>query len=90
MRRTLPADPDALVSLLPNSTTGLPSEAPVLVRDALRALPEPQRRAIVLATIAGLTAAEISEVEDIPLGTAKTRIRTGLAKLRALVAEAPE
>jgi RNA polymerase sigma-70 factor (ECF subfamily) len=31
----------------------------------------------------GRTALEISEIEDIPLGTAKTRLRTGLLKLRS-------
>lgn len=54
---------------------------------ALAALPEPQRRAVVLATYAGWTAVEVSEFECVPLGTAKTRIRSGLARLRALLAE---
>jgi RNA polymerase sigma-70 factor (ECF subfamily) len=36
----------------------------------------------VLAYFYGMTAAEISEREAIPLGTAKTRIRAGLTKLR--------
>jgi RNA polymerase sigma-70 factor (ECF subfamily) len=36
----------------------------------------------------GRTAVEISELEHIPLGTAKTRVRTGLIRLRtALTAE---
>ncbi|MEQ8718869.1 MAG: sigma-70 family RNA polymerase sigma factor [Acidimicrobiales bacterium] len=52
------------------------------VVDALGALPEPQRRCVVLATIGGRTAREISEIEGIPLGTAKTRIRDGLRKVR--------
>jgi hypothetical protein len=41
-----------------------------------------QARAVVLAVIGGCTAAEVSEVEKIPLGTAKTRIRSGLQKMR--------
>ncbi len=57
------------------------------VAAALGALPDPQRRCVVLATIGGYTAVEISESEQIPLGTAKTRIRDGLIKLRALLAE---
>jgi RNA polymerase sigma-70 factor (ECF subfamily) len=54
---------------------------------ALRGLPDPQRRAVLFATYAGFTAAEVSEIEGIPLGTAKTRIRTGLARLRAVLIE---
>jgi RNA polymerase sigma factor (sigma-70 family) len=56
--------------------------------DAQRALrtlatshPE-QARAVMLAVLAGCTAREVSQHEDIPLGTAKTRIRTGLARIR--------
>jgi RNA polymerase sigma-70 factor (ECF subfamily) len=54
---------------------------------ALATLPEPQRRAVVLATYAGLTAVEVGVAEGVPLGTAKTRIRTGMARLRLLLAE---
>jgi len=50
---------------------------------ALASLPPEQSRALVLA-VYGYTAAEVSEVESVPLGTAKTRIRRGLMKLRAL------
>jgi RNA polymerase sigma-70 factor (ECF subfamily) len=53
------------------------------VRDALRDLPESQREAIVLAYWGGLTAEQIAGHAKIPLGTAKSRIRLGLAKLRS-------
>ena len=52
------------------------------VREALRSLPEPQREALVLAYWGGLTADQIARRERVPLGTAKSRIRLGLAKLR--------
>lgn len=48
----------------------------------LAQLPPDQARAVVLAVIGGMTAAEVATHEDIPLGTAKTRIRTGLRRLR--------
>jgi RNA polymerase sigma-70 factor, ECF subfamily len=54
-----------------------------VVRSALGELPEPQREALVLAYWGGLTAEEIAHREHIPLGTAKSRIRLGLAKLRS-------
>ena len=41
-----------------------------------------QRRALLLAALGGRTAQEIGVIEDIPLGTAKTRIRTGLRHVR--------
>ena len=57
----------------------------VRLRAALASLPEEQRRAVVLAALCGRTAKEIGESEGIPLGTAKTRIRTGLLRVRAAV-----
>jgi RNA polymerase sigma-70 factor (ECF subfamily) len=58
-----------------------------LARARLRDLPAEQARAVVLAVIGGCTAAEVSSREDIPLGTAKTRIRNGLIKLRLALRE---
>jgi RNA polymerase sigma-70 factor, ECF subfamily len=57
------------------------------VRSALGELPERQREALVLAYWGGLTAEEIARHEKIPLGTAKSRIRLGLAKLRSEMAD---
>ena len=53
------------------------------VRDALTRLPEAQREALILAYWGGLTADEIARRSAVPLGTAKSRIRLGLAKLRS-------
>ncbi len=49
---------------------------------ALAGLSAELRRALGLAYFYGMTVGEISEAEQIPLGTAKTRIRAGLTKLR--------
>ncbi|WP_445150299.1 sigma-70 family RNA polymerase sigma factor [Baekduia sp. Peel2402] len=53
------------------------------VRDALGRLPDAQREALVLAYWGGLTADQIAERAGVPLGTAKSRIRLGLARLRS-------
>jgi RNA polymerase sigma-70 factor, ECF subfamily len=52
------------------------------IREALGKLPEAQREAIVLAYWGGLTADQIARRAQVPLGTAKSRIRLGLARLR--------
>jgi RNA polymerase sigma-70 factor (ECF subfamily) len=52
------------------------------IREALAKLPEAQREAIVLAYWGGLTADQIARRAHVPLGTAKSRIRLGLARLR--------
>ena len=53
-----------------------------IVREALGRLPQAQREAIVLAYWGGLTADEVARRIEVPLGTAKSRIRLGLARLR--------
>jgi RNA polymerase sigma-70 factor, ECF subfamily len=53
------------------------------VRAAVARLPDAQREALVLAYWGGLTADEIARRVAIPLGTAKSRIRLGLSRLRA-------
>lgn len=52
------------------------------IRAALDTLPDTQRDAVVLAYWGGLTADEIATRSKVPLGTAKSRVRLGLAKLR--------
>jgi RNA polymerase sigma factor (sigma-70 family) len=94
--RALPTDPDDIVALGLASGSRSPEDlgcgdqlAPEL-RAALNALPLPQRRAVVLAALYGRSIEEISCSESIPPGTAKTRIRAGLKKLRAALHNAEE
>jgi len=55
---------------------------------ALETLPGDQRDALLLAYGHGLTAQEIAHVKEVPLGTAKSRLRLGLRKARATLAAA--
>jgi RNA polymerase sigma factor (sigma-70 family) len=88
-RRYQPMDPGAMVELAISSNDMGPEERSVMLedskrlRDAIAALPHEQARALVLAAFYGRTALEISESEGIPLGTAKTRIRAAMLRLRA-------
>lgn len=63
------------------------SEQSVVVRRALATLPEEQRHTLLLAYFEGLTQTEIAEKLNTPLGTVKTRMRSGMIKLRELLAE---
>lgn len=95
MRRSTPVDPGVMAGL-DLRATGIeaePGHAAELadhatkLRIALAGLPENQRRALVLAGLCGRTAKEVGETEGIPLGTAKTRIRSAMHKLRDVLAE---
>jgi len=93
LHRGRPTDPDTLAALEMPSDDPEPADAAVMaeaardVRGAVRLLPVEQRRALVLSVFYGRTAKEIASLEGIPLGTAKTRIRAGMLKLRALLAD---
>lgn len=56
-----------------------------VVRGALGAIPEEQRRTLLLAYFEGLTQTEIAARLGQPLGTVKTRMRSGMQKLRELL-----
>jgi RNA polymerase sigma-70 factor (ECF subfamily) len=87
-RSAVPMGPDDLPVVLA-AMTGDPERVAVAndsaagLRHALAGLPGPQARAVAMSGIYGMTARQVADNEGIPLGTAKTRIRDGMEKLRA-------
>lgn len=61
------------------------SERAGVVRRALAELPEEQRQVLLLAYLEGMSQSEIAAAKGQPLGTVKTRTRSGLRKLSELL-----
>lgn len=68
------------------ATDAFRSEQRGLVNSALAQLPEEQKRTLIMAYFDGLTQSEIAAIIGAPLGTVKTRMRTGMIRLRELLA----
>jgi RNA polymerase sigma-70 factor (ECF subfamily) len=93
LRRPEPVDPADLIRLLgpvdqqPEVMT-IRIERQSELRQAIRQLPLEQGRALVMAGVYRMTAQEVAETEGIPLGTAKSRIRSAMIKLRETLSAA--
>jgi RNA polymerase sigma factor (sigma-70 family) len=87
-RTSAPVDPGDLSALLTAVTetperVALANDTAAGLRRALADLPAPQARAVAMAGMYGMTPRQVADTEGVPLGTAKTRIRDGMQKLRA-------
>ncbi|WP_055590965.1 RNA polymerase sigma factor [Peterkaempfera griseoplana] len=94
-RHSTPVDPEDLIALLEAVTDtperrAIADEESAQLRSAVAELPREQARALVMAGIYGMTARQVAETEGVPVGTAKTRIRTAMGKLRTALAPGRE
>lgn len=88
VQRPTPLDPQDLPLLMDDLTDSpdrqaLANETSTQLRTALATLPPEQARAVVMATVHGLSAPQIAQAENIPVGTAKSRICAAMTKLHA-------
>jgi RNA polymerase sigma-70 factor (ECF subfamily) len=90
VKRVEPLDPDVVANKLQRvgaagtaPDEAYPPDERERLRSAIAELPAEQRRALFHVSYLGRTAKETAELEDIPLGTAKSRIRAAMLTLRA-------
>jgi len=75
-------DPSAILESIPEPESSSEEARWRSLYLAVQSLPGHERRVIELAYYQGLSQSEISELLDMPLGTVKTHIRTGMFRLR--------
>lgn len=75
---------------LPEPAGGDDAERDLIVEDALSRLAEADRAAVVLCLVLGHSHREAAEILDMPLGTLKTRVARGSARLLELLGDDDE
>ena len=84
---SLPDDPDLVLPPSPSAAEAAAAEGlPDDLQDALAALTEDYRVAVVLSDVVGMSYAEIADQLDIPVGTVRSRIHRGRLSLREALA----
>jgi RNA polymerase sigma-70 factor (ECF subfamily) len=74
----------------PPAPVAAPSTETLEIVEALRRLPEAQRRALALHYLFGLSVAETARETGVPVGTVKARLSRGRATLAKLLTDEPE
>lgn len=89
-RRPQPAatDPEALGSATPADDVLERRELALVLQQALAALDEPYRSAVVAHTVQGVPYHEIAAAQGVAVGTVKSRVHRGHARLAALLGDA--
>ncbi len=88
-RRTVRARRDPDRALQPEKRGAPPDAERLALVEALRQLPEPQRRALVLHHVCDLPVHEVAAEVGAPEGTVKARLSRGRAALLVLLGEGP-
>jgi RNA polymerase sigma-70 factor (ECF subfamily) len=72
---------------VPESVAFGDAEGDLIVKDALKRLRHEDRAAVTLCLVLGHSHREAAEILDMPLGTLKTRVSRGIAKLTELLGD---